>query len=38
MLILFKAIKMKDLQWFADGFKKDVKKGKWETMGLYKQI
>lgn len=38
MLILFKAIRGKDLQWFADGFKKDVKKGKWESMGLYKQI
>ena len=38
MLILFKAIRKKDLQWFADGFKKDVKKGKWETIGLYKDI
>ena len=38
MLILFKAIRRKDLQWFADGFKKDVKKGKWENIGIYKQI
>ena len=38
MLILFKALKQKDLQWFIDAFKKDVKKGKWETIGLYKQI
>ena len=38
MLILFKAIRKKDLQWFSDGFKKDVKKGKWETIGLYKDI
>ena len=38
MLILFKSIRKTDLQWFADGFKKDVKKGKWENIGLYKQI
>ena len=38
MLILFKAITKKDLQWFANGFKKDIKKGKWETIGIYKQI
>lgn len=38
MLILFKAIKQKDIQWFVSAFKKDVKKGKWETIGLYKQI
>ena len=36
MLILFKAIGKKELQWFIDGFKRDVKKGKWETIGLYK--
>ena len=38
MLILFKAITKKDIQWFANGFKKDIKKGKWETIGIYKQI
>lgn len=38
MLILFKSIRKRDLQWFADGFKKDVQKGKWENIGLYKQI
>ena len=38
MLILFKALRRRDLQWFVDGFKKDVKKGKWESIGLYKQI
>ena len=38
MLILFKAIRKADLLWFIDAFKRDVKKGKWETIGLYKQI
>ena len=38
MLILFKAITKKDIQWFANGFKKDINKGKWETIGIYKQI
>lgn len=38
MLILFKSVRKTDLKWFADGFKKDVKKVKWENIGLYKQI
>lgn len=38
MLILFKAIDKKDMQWFINGFKKDVKSGEWDTLGLYKQI
>ena len=38
MIILFKAISKKELKWFIDGFKKDVKNGKWENIGLYKQI
>lgn len=38
MLILLGAIRQKDLQWFSNGFKKDLKKGKWETISLYKQI
>lgn len=38
MLILLKAITKKDIYWFIDGFKQDVKKAKWENVGLYKQI
>ena len=38
MLILFKSIRKTDLKWFADGFKKDVKRCKWENIGLYKQL
>ena len=32
MLILFKAITKKDIQWFANGFKKDIKKGKYRPV------
>ena len=38
MLLLCKSIRQKDIKWFVDGFRKDVKRGKWETIGLYKQI
>ncbi|MEG0855477.1 MAG: oligosaccharide flippase family protein [Terrisporobacter sp.] len=38
MLILFKALNKKDLQWFINGLKKDVKTGEWDSLGLYKQI
>lgn len=38
MLVLFKALTQKDMQWFINAFKKDVKKGKWDNVGLYKQI
>lgn len=38
MLILFKAIRKKDIKWFIDAFKTDVKKGEWEAIGLYKNM
>ena len=37
-LFVFRVIGISDIKWFIDGFKKDENKGKWETLGLYKQL
>lgn len=37
-LFIFKCIRLKDIRWFTDAFKKDVKTVDWHSINIYKQL
>ena len=37
-LFIFKCIRLKDIRWFTDAFKKDIKAVDWHSINIYKKL
>lgn len=37
-LFIFRCLKVKDIRWFTDAFKNDIKKADWDSVNLYKKL